>query len=343
MRPRVLAPAILMLTSLGLSAPASPARASCGCEKPPPLAAAVRPNFSYPARDSHSACDLTKGGCVALFSDGFVVGRSYDVEFRPASGKSTKARATARLRRDLADGVSRVQIWAPVPPKTSVGPAAIEVRDDTGKILGIPDTDFTVIAPPIVVPQDGGVVVVDKYRVAVGRDRTAYVALDVTGMLPRVDFAAKGYALALRYAKDDMLLYNTQGVLMEALSSTVLDEDLNDDGDATDEGEGDWNGNGLLDNPDISEVVPEFGGDSDTFFYSRHPFETYDLDHEPGGPRALDPADPNWHTDGTRHTDNFHFVAVIPNATLYGEPLRAGATKDFTLVLDAQVAQPGTP
>jgi hypothetical protein len=335
--------AIAILTALALATGPAPVEAACGCEKPPPAAATVRPNFAYPAHDAYGACDLTKGACVALFDDGLIAGRQYEIAFDPAAGARRKVKAVAQLRRDLADGTWRVQLWAPVPPKTPLGPAAIAVYDGQSAVLSIPDTDFTVIAPPIVVPQDGGVVIVDKYRAAVGRDGTAYVALDVTGMLPRVDFAAKGYDLALRYAKDDMLLYNTQGVLMEALSSTVLDEDLNDDGDSTDEGEGDWNGNGLLDNPDISEVVPEFGSDTDTFFYSRHPFETYDVDHQPGGARALDPADPNWHVDGTRHTDNFHFVAAIANATLDGQPLQPGRTQPFSLVFDALVAAPAEP
>ena len=121
-----------------------------------------------------------------------------------------------------------------------------------------------------------------------------------------------------------MVLYNTQGVLMEALSSTVRDEDLNNDGDWNDPGEGDWNHNGLLYNPDLSQVVPEAGGDTDTFLYSRHPFETYDVEHQPGAAHALDPTDPNWHVDGTRHPDNFHFVAVIGGATLRGRALARG-------------------
>jgi hypothetical protein len=222
-------------------------------------------------------------------------------------------------------------------PKLPLGPVAIQAEDMAGVVrAAVPADDFTLIAPPVVVPEEGGVIMVDRYRGAVGHDGTLYVALDVTGMLPRVSFAAKGYDLALRFRKEDMLLYNTQGVLMEALDA-VLDEDLNNDGDSTDPGEGDWNGNGLLDNPDISTVMADMGGDSDGFAYERHPFEAYAEAHQPGGFRALDPADPNWHVDGTRHTDNFHFVAAISSATLNGMPLAAGQTDPFTLVFDALV------
>ncbi len=331
--------ATALLTALAVSAGTRPAQASCGCEKPPPVAAAVRPGFAFPARDLFASCDLARGGCVALFGDALVDGQTYGADFTHGNGHHRRVDVVARRARDLADGSWRVQLWVPVPPKSSLGPAAITVRDQAGAVvLAIPDTDFTVIAPPVVVPEAGGVVAVDKYRGAVGRDGTLYVALDVSGMLPRVEFAAKGYALALRFAKEGMALYNTQGVLMEALTSAVMDEDLNDDGDSTDPGEGDWNQNGLLDNPDISAVVPDGGGDSDAFLYSRHPFETYEAEHQPGGPRALDPTDANWHVDGTRHTDNFHFVAAIPGATLGGESLAPGATAPFTLVFDAVVA-----
>jgi len=328
-----------LVTALATSLAARPASAACGCEKPPPVAAAVRPSFAFPARDLFGPCDLTRGGCVALFGDALVEGRAYGVDFTHGNGHHRRVDVVARRARDLADGAWRAQLWVPVPPKSPLGPAAIEVQDGGGAVvLRIPDTDFTVIAPPVVVPEAGGVVAVDKYRGAVGRDGTLYVALDVSGMLPRVDFIAKGYALALRYDKDSMVLYNTQGVLMEALDSAVRDEDLNNDGDSTDPGEGDWNGNGLLDNPDISAVVSESGGDTDAFLYNRHPFETYDAQHQPGAPHALDPSDPNWHVDGTRHTDNFHFVAAIGGASLHGGALTPGATDPFTLVLDAAVA-----
>lgn len=329
------------LAALALGVPSTPVEASCGCEKPPPVAAVIRPSFAFPARDLFARCDLTSGGCVALFSDALVVGAPYRAEFRYGNGQTRRVEAVARRLRDLADGAWRVQLWVPVPPRSPLGPASIEVQAAGGRVvLAVPDTDFTVIAPPVVVPEAGGTVVVDKYRAAVGRDGALYVALDVTGMLPRVDFAAKGFALALRYRKDDMLIYNTQGVLMEALSSVVRDEDLNDDGDWDDPGEGDFNHNGLLDNPDISQVVPGWSGDSDGFLYSRHPFDTYDAQHQPDAPHALDPTDPNWHVDGTRHTDNFHFVAVIGGATLGGAALVPGATAPFSLMLDAVVSTP---
>lgn len=317
--------------------------ASCGCEKPAPVAAAIRPNFAFPARDVFTPCNLTRGGCVALFDSQLVQGHVYEVEFRSARGERKKVKAVGRLARDLADGSWRTQLWPPVPPKMPIGPTAIEVRDTTSSghtVMSVPATDFTVIAPPIVFPEDGGVVQVDRFRGAVGADGTLYVAIDVSGMLPRVDFVAKGINMALRFNKDDMVIYNTQGVIMEELSTTVMDEDLNNDGDSDDQEETDWNGNGRLDNPDISTVMPDSGPDSDTFFYTRHEFERYDTDHQPGEPHGLDGIDLNWHADGTRHTDNFHFVAAISRATINGMPLTPGATDPFALVTYAIVDVP---
>jgi hypothetical protein len=332
---------IAALTAVAVLQGSTSAHASCGCEKPPPAVAVVRPQFAFPARDLWTPADLTKGGAVALFNETLVQGVPYVVIFKPAQGSPRTVLAIAKRRRDLADGAQRMQLWAPVPPQTSFGPVAIEVREPLGRlVMTVPDSDFTVIAPPISVPEHGGVVVVDRYKAAVGRDGTVYVALDVTGMLPRVQFAAQGFGVGLRFNKDSMLIYNTQGVLMESLSTWVRDEDLNNDGDSTDAGEADWNGNGLLDNPDISQVVPVNGRDSDAFFYERHPFETYDVDHQPGGTRALDPNDPNWHVDGTRHTDNFHFIVALGGATMNGAALTPGATPRFDLVFDAVVDSP---
>jgi hypothetical protein len=327
---------VAALTALAVWHGSTIAQASCGCEKPPPPTAVVRPQFAFPAADLLSPPDLTKGGSVALFSESLVAGLPYTVAFQPMQGSRRTVVAIARRRRDMADGAWRMQLWAPIHPQMHLGPAAIEVKDALGRVvLGVPDTDFTVIARPIEVPASGGTVMKDDYRAAVGRDGTVYVALDVTGMLPHVQFAAQGFGLGLRFNKDDMLIYNTQGVLMESLSSWVYDEDLNNDGDSTDPGESDWNGNGLLDNPDISLVVPVTGTDSDAFFYDRHEFENYDVDHQPGGVRAIDPTDPNWHLDGTRHTDNFHFVVAIAAATLNGVSLAPGVTPKFDLVFDA--------
>jgi hypothetical protein len=334
---------VAALAALAVWHGSATAEASCGCEKPPPPTAVVRPQFAFPAADLLSAPDLTKGGSVALFSESLVAGLPYTVAFQPMLGMRRTVVAVARRRRDMADGAWRTQLWAPVHPQTALGPASIEVKDALGRVLlFVPDTDFTVIAAPIEVPESGGTIMEDDYRAAVGRDGTAYVALDVTGMLPRVQFAAQGFGLGLRFNKDDMLIYNTQGVLMESLSSWVYDEDLNNDGDSTDPGESDWNGNGLLDNPDVSLVVPVSGTDSDAFFYDRHEFENYDVDHQPGGARAIDPTDPNWHLDGTRHTDNFHFVVAITGATLNGAALEPGRTSRFDLIFDASVIPTAT-
>src|SRR5262245_3877791 len=87
-----------------LPGPVRPAGASCGCEKPPPVAAAIRPSFAFPARDLFSPCDLTHGGCVALFADGLVEGQTYGVDFTQGSGHHRRVDVVARRARDLADG-----------------------------------------------------------------------------------------------------------------------------------------------------------------------------------------------------------------------------------------------
>jgi hypothetical protein len=282
-------------------------------------------------------CDVTQGGCVALFADDLVAGETYQVEFKPWRGKSKSVDVVAEKRRDLADGTWQVQLWAPVPPKLDFGPAEIKVKNRKTPILEIPAEDFTVIAPParLAMNTDDFTVRLPDYEMAVGADGAAYVALDISGVARRAEFLATGFGFGLRFQVDDVLLYNTQGMLMEQLSSHVEDEDLNNDGDYYDEGEGDWNGNGRLDNPDVADVVPQSGDDSDAFFYDRHSFEQYEEEHLAGGRRELDSDDPNWHLDGTRHTDHHYLVAVIYGATADGDTLEPGKTNGFELVIDA--------
>src|SRR5581483_8370162 len=87
------ATAFVVAAAVGMPATAD---AGCGCAKPPPPRAAVRPFAGYVDQR------------ITLFSDVFVPGTGYAVQFTSTIDNSTdwsKGRAT--LRRDFADGQFR--------------------------------------------------------------------------------------------------------------------------------------------------------------------------------------------------------------------------------------------
>jgi len=76
--------------------------------------------------------------------------------------------------------------------------------------------------------------------------------------------------------------------------------------------------------------------DSNVLWYSRHEFNTYFLQHLSGQPRAVDPNDPNWHVDGTRHVDHNHVILAITGKVNGTTVPAAGATPVFTLMVKAE-------
>src|SRR5437867_2005000 len=98
-RTRVLNVTVTLALACTLFTTARAAHAGCGCQKPPPELASVRPNATY------------AGAKVALFSPSFSVGQTYYVDF--VSGTTTTratVSATVVSRRDLADAVYKPQL-----------------------------------------------------------------------------------------------------------------------------------------------------------------------------------------------------------------------------------------
>ena len=272
------------------------AQAGCGCEKPPPNLASVRPNATY------------AGTKVALFSPSFVVGQVYSVDF--LSG-TTSARATVTAtvtsRRDLADAKYKPTLSLTV-PALPLGPTRINVHlsNLTTNVLVITDDAFTVVPQPVALPQDLGTGTYPNFTAAIGRDGTFYISLDMTAIgLPRLFRAqAKGYPLS--FTNDDVTFYNTQGFLMQLLTANMP---------------------GLWSITSANSTV-----DSDLLMYSRHEFDTYYLQHAERQPHQI--VNDDWHLDGTRHVDHNHLIlaigGVLPNGVL---PV-PGATPAFTLVME---------
>src|SRR2546426_7602024 len=114
-RTRVPSLTVMLALACTLFTSARAAHAGCGCQKPPPDLASVRPNATY------------AGATVTLFSPIFLVGQIYSVDF--ISG-TTSARATVTAtvvsRRDLADTLYKPQLRLAV-PNLPLGPTSISV------------------------------------------------------------------------------------------------------------------------------------------------------------------------------------------------------------------------
>jgi hypothetical protein len=273
---------------------ATEVRAGCGCTKPPPPPASVRPAFAWP------------GAAVTLFDSALVPGHVYEVSFDPMQGNSGPAlEVPAVERRDLADGEMRAQLVVPL-PELPLGPAAIRVADaTTGELLLVlSDAEFTVAPRPIGVPNGVGVYHFEGYRAAVSRAGTVLIPLGFADIQHARVFEARAADLAMRFSDEDLAFYNVQGFLMQVLDQTM---------------------------PGLFTIHAADGQESDLLRYSRHEFNSYFLQHGERSAHAVDPTDANWHLDGTPHIDHDEQVLAIDARWPNGSKLAPGATPPFEL------------
>jgi hypothetical protein len=179
-----------------------PAHAGCGCDKPPPALAAVRPAFASP------------GATITLFSPQLLAGKTYAVRFTNDDNRTVQA--TAVLRRDFADGLPKAQLAVQV-PSMPPGPTRIRVLRDGTEILKVEREDFTMLQAPLALAQTDGETLVRGYRAAVGKDGTVYLPLDISAIAERMVFDGIGMDFPLLFDADDVAIYNTQGILMQLL------------------------------------------------------------------------------------------------------------------------------
>src|SRR3989449_1101972 len=107
---------LVALLALGAFVLPAPVDAGCGCSKPPPPRAAVRPFVGYADQK------------IVLFGELLVPDTAYWVQFTAtADGSTDWSRGRAALRRDFADGQARVQM------RVSVGNVARSEERRVGK------------------------------------------------------------------------------------------------------------------------------------------------------------------------------------------------------------------
>jgi hypothetical protein len=288
MKLRMLLPMLAVLANFVLSAPA---HAGCGCDKPPPPLAAIRPAFASPQNT------------VTLFASGLTAGKSYDVVFGAGTATVTVP-AVSVLRRDFADGIAKLQVPVVV-PDLPAGPTSVTLKSNGRTLLAVPASDFTVLQAPIALTEENAETIAACYRAAVGSDGTFYLPLDITAITQHMVFSGLGKLLPLKFAAQDIAIYNTQGVLMQLLTP---------------------------ENAAIYAIADDNNpGNSFSLTYDRHEFVTYRSQHVHVGGFGLDPADPAWHLDGSRHIDHDHLVLAIHGSLKNGKSLAPGTTNTFDL------------
>lgn len=260
------------LASLFLRYPPA-AEAGCGCNKPPPAPAAVIPNVAF------------AGMPITLSYQSLQVGQTWTVAFQSGATTATVA-AGVVWQRDLTDPSGRTykpQLVVTVPDGL-VGPTRIiaSVGNTSFVIL---EQSFTVMAKPVVVSEQTTDYDVTNYTTAVGSDGTLYMSV---GGLNAVCQAMKFKTLLphypLRFGNGDIVVLNSQGFLIDMLNATSVNR---------------------------FSFTQEKQPKSNRLIYFRHSFAKYCADHLPGGPKEVDPADPNWHRDGTPHVDYSTLIFAI--------------------------------
>lgn len=270
---------------------AVPVEAGCGCNKPPPPLAQIRPAFGSP------------GDAVTLFADGVVAGLPYKVTFTSGT-TSVSIPGVGVLKRDFADGVTKPQVSVLV-PRLPLGPVAVTVSAGLTPVLSLPSSAFTALPPAMALTEDNGETIFYCYRAAVGADGTTYIPLNVGAISQHIIFKGFGQAYPIMFSPSDVTIYNTQGVLMQLLTP---------------------------DDAAIYSIADDKGTtNSFSLLYDRHEFETYKAEHVHEGNMLLDPEDPAWHLDGTRHIDHDNLVIALHSQMRSGGYPAAGASKQFHL------------
>jgi hypothetical protein len=290
--------AILMtVAAAGLSMPAS-VEAGCGCQKPPPPRAAVRPFVG------------TVDDKVSIFNDALVVGDRYAVQFESvADGSVDWSRGRVFNRRDFADGQKRPQLVVRV-PDVSLGPCRISVWRNDVRVFTLGEENFTVTSPAVALHDFSETIARDGYRAAVGTDGTVYFAVDVSNVNDATTFSATADGYPLTFDAKSVAMYNGQGFLMQLLDPRV---------------------DGLFQIHAGEDMA------SDTLRYWRHEFRTYKREHRQVDARRNDD-DTDWHADGSYHVDHDRIVVAVSGLLADGSHPVPGATPPFRLTISSSPA-----
>ncbi len=293
----------LFLMSLSLVMRAT-AYAGCGCDKPPPKPAAIIPSVAY------------RGLGVTLYNDAFKAGQIWTVQF--TSGSSS-AVVTAQVvnKRNITDPTGKTygpQLGVTVPEIT---PGPTSVRATMGSLsVAVPASSFVVTGSPVMLAEVQSENDVLSFAMAAGTDGTLYIPVAGLGNVcapMEIDAYLPDYPL--RFGFGQVAIVNWQGYFIDTLDATSANH---------------------------VAFTPGDDSESDRTSYFRHSFEQYCRDHLPGGPKQVDPNDPNWHLDGTPHVDYSALFFEI-SGLLNGVTKPTPGTVAQEAILKTLLPGPGAP
>jgi hypothetical protein len=218
----------------------SSAQAACGCDKPPPPRASVRPFVGTVDQE------------ITLFDDRFEKNGHYTVLFQSRDGTQDWSRGRGVLKRDFADGEVRPQLRVEV-PNVSFGPAQISVYDDANQLMyTLGDDQFTVIAPPIMLHDFAETITRNDYKTGIGADGTIYFAIDTSNVSDATLYTGTTVGFPLRFDSRNVAFFNDQGFLMGFLDPKM---------------------------PGLFAIKAGVSSESASLHYWRHEFRTYKEEH----------------------------------------------------------------
>ncbi len=219
---------------------ASKAFAMCGCDKPPPPRANVRPFVAYPDQ------------VITLFDDRIVENQKYIVRFTARDGSSDWSRGRGVVKRDFADRQLRNQLRVAV-PDVAYGPSQISVYDVNSTLLyTLSDDQFAVIGRPIALHDFNETITRKNYQTGVAADGTIFIAFDATDVSDATMYTGTGVGAGLRFQPNSVVIYNAQGFFGGWLDPN---------------------------SPGLFRITAGSPGLSDTLAYWRHEFRTYKEEH----------------------------------------------------------------
>jgi hypothetical protein len=290
----------------------SATRAGCGCDKPPPAPAAVIPNVAF------------TGMSVTLFHTSFQAGQTWTVEFHNGTAQITTAGivATKRAITDPTGATYTPQLTIVVPSDIPAGPTSIVASASGSPSLIIPETSFTIIGAPVMFTEQNVEYTVKNYSTGVDVNGILYMAAGGFNSVCKVmRFQTRLDGFPLRFGNGDVMVINHQGFLVDALV------DPNDP---------------ALGVRKRFSVIKKKQDKSNRLIYRRHSFAQYCADHQPGGAKAVDPQDPNWHLDGTLHVDYSTLIFAVDGHFDNGaKPAEGSAT--FALQVESEIDRTRAP
>ncbi|HVN29630.1 MAG TPA: hypothetical protein VMT64_14125, partial [Candidatus Binataceae bacterium] len=242
------------------------ALAGCGCNKPPPKPAAVIPNVAAP------------GMPITFFDRKFAKNQTWEVTFTSGSTTASTSAVVVRKRDITVSSGKKVEAQLIVAvPKLPPGPTSITIARKKHVEMRVPADSFVVIGGLIGVSQQNNELELSSYTTAVGADGTLYLGVGgLNTVCDPMKFQSVLEGYPLRYGDGDVLIFNGQGYFIDSLTPASHNHFFIDAGSTS---------------------------TSDRLTYERHSFQQYCIDHAPGGSKQIDPADRNWHLDGTPHVD----------------------------------------